>query len=236
MPLNTRGRRSGLGASFVAGMSAAALTEMESTEARAGGLPRRVGPPRGALCLAAAALLLHPRYRPVQSGPAALRVAVAGAAALPRHEADEVVEPEGEDPQQLDDEEPHGPDGDPEERPAEDHLEHDEDAERHDGPAEVATRGAVVALGVFVVLQVVLGRALLRVAVWPVWLLIIELLWIFALWLYYFIRFMTRQRSGPGDRDAQRRGAALDGTISRMEQERRGGETESAAGRADAPR
>src|SRR5450756_438346 len=104
MPLNTRGRRSGPGASFVAGMSAAALTEMESTEARAGGLPRRVGPPRGALCLAAAALLLHPRYRPVQSGPAALRVAVAGAAALPRHEADEVVEPEGEDPQQLDDE------------------------------------------------------------------------------------------------------------------------------------
>src|SRR5665647_2689325 len=69
MPLNTRGRRSGLGASFVAGMSAAALTEMESTEARAGGLPRRVGPPRGALCLAAAALLLHPRDRPVQGGP-----------------------------------------------------------------------------------------------------------------------------------------------------------------------
>jgi hypothetical protein len=93
-----------------------------------------------------------------------------------------------------------------------------------------------VALGVFVVLQVVLGQALLGVAVWPVWLLIIELLWIFALWLYYFIRFMTRQRSGPGDPDAQRRGAALDGTISRMEQERRGGEIESAAGRADAPR
>src|SRR5665648_662998 len=144
MPLNTRGRRSGLGASFVAGMSAAALTEMESTEARAGGLPRRVGPPRGALCLAAAALLLHPRDRPVQGGPAALRIGVAGAAALPRHEADEVVEPQGKEPQQLDDEEPHGPDDDPEERLAEDHLEHDEDAERHDGPAEVATRGAVV--------------------------------------------------------------------------------------------
>jgi membrane protein implicated in regulation of membrane protease activity len=105
-----------------------------------------------------------------------------------------------------------------------------------DGPARRYFRGAVVALGVFVVLQVVLGQALLGVAVWPVWLLIIELLWIFALWLYYFTRFMTRQRNGPGDPDAQRRGAALDGTISRMEQERRGGETESAAGRADAPR
>jgi len=105
-----------------------------------------------------------------------------------------------------------------------------------DGPARRYFRGAVVALGVFVVLQVVLGQALLGVVIWPVWLLIIELLWLFALWLYYFIRFMTRQRSGPGDPDTQRRGAALDGTISRMEQERRGGEAESAAGRADAPR
>ena len=105
-----------------------------------------------------------------------------------------------------------------------------------DGPARRYFRGAVVALGVFVVLQVVLGQALLGVVIWPVWLLIIELLWLFALWLYYFIRFMTRQRSGPGGPDTQRRGAALDGTISRMEQERRGGEAESAAGRADAPR
>src|SRR5450830_79459 len=125
-------------------MSAAALTEVESTEARAGGLPRRVGALRGAFCSVAAALLLHPRDSPVKGGPAALRIGVAGAAALPRHEADEVVEPEGEEPQQLDDEEPHGPDDDPKERLAEDHLEHDEDAERDDGPAEVATRGAVV--------------------------------------------------------------------------------------------
>ena len=106
-----------------------------------------------------------------------------------------------------------------------------------DGPARRYFRAAIVALGVFVVLQVVLGQALLGVVMWPVWLLIIELLCLFALWLYFFIRFMTRQRSGPGDPDAQRRGAALDGTISRMEQERRGGaaggEPESAAGRAD---
>jgi membrane protein implicated in regulation of membrane protease activity len=108
-----------------------------------------------------------------------------------------------------------------------------------DGPARRYFRGTVVALGVFVALQVVLGQALLGVVMWPVWLLIIELLWLFALWLYYFIRFMTRQRSGPGDPETQRRGAALDGTISRMEQERVGGasgEPESAAGRADAPR
>jgi len=107
-----------------------------------------------------------------------------------------------------------------------------------DGPACRCFRAAVVALGVFVLLQVILGQALLGVVMWPVWLLIIELLCLFALWLYFFIRFMTRQRSGPGDPDAQRRGAALDGAISRMEQERRGagGDSESAAGRAEAPR
>ena len=97
-----------------------------------------------------------------------------------------------------------------------------------DGPERRYFRGAVVALGVFVVLQVVLGQALLGVVIWPVWLLIIELLWLFALWLYYLIRFLTRQRSGPGDPDTRRRGAALDGTISRMEQERRGGGVGSA--------
>ena len=97
-----------------------------------------------------------------------------------------------------------------------------------DGPARRYFRGAVVALGVFVVLQVVLGQALLGVVIWPVWLLIIELLWLFALWLYYLIRFLTRQRSGPGDPDTRRRGAALDRTISRMEQERRGGGVGSA--------
>ena len=89
-----------------------------------------------------------------------------------------------------------------------------------DGPARRYFRGAIVALGIFVVLQVVLGQALLGVVLWPVWFLVVELLWLFALWLYYFIRFMTRQRSGPGDPETQRRGAALDGTISRMEHER----------------
>ncbi|HEY5388763.1 MAG TPA: hypothetical protein VIL79_12775 [Thermoleophilia bacterium] len=105
-----------------------------------------------------------------------------------------------------------------------------------DGPRRRYFRGAVVALGVFIVLEVILGKALLGVVAWPVWLLVIELVWIFALWLYYFIRFMTRQRSGPGDPETQRRGVALDGTISRMEQERHGGGAGGAAHGSAAPR
>ena len=109
-----------------------------------------------------------------------------------------------------------------------------------DGPARRYIRGAVVALGVFVVLEVVLGQALLGVVIWPIWLLIVELLWLFALWLYYFVRFMTRQRSGPGDAEARRRGAALDGSLSGLEQERRAGGpdggVDGASGRPDAPR
>jgi len=98
-----------------------------------------------------------------------------------------------------------------------------------------AFRVAAAALGVLVVLQAVVTAALGHIPFPPIP-QVIEFVWLFALWLYYFIRFMTRQRSGPGDPDTQRRGAALDGTISRMEQERRGGATESAAGCADAPR
>ena len=105
-----------------------------------------------------------------------------------------------------------------------------------DGPARRYVRGAVVALGVFLVLQVVLGQALLGVVLWPVWLLIIELLWLFALWLYYFIRLLTQQRSGPGDPDAQRRGVALEGAISRLEDERRSRDAGGAADGSAAPR
>lgn len=105
-----------------------------------------------------------------------------------------------------------------------------------DSPARRYFRGAVVALAVFVVLQVVLGQTLLRVVIWPVYLFVIELLWLFALWLYYFIRFMTRQRSGPGDTETRRRGAALDGTIARIEQERRGDDRQGTAGKAEESR
>jgi small-conductance mechanosensitive channel len=109
-----------------------------------------------------------------------------------------------------------------------------------DGPRKRYFRAAVVALGVFLLLEVVLGRALLAFVVWPAWLYLIELLVLFGLWLYYFVRFMTRQRSGPGDPESVRRGAALDETLSRVEQERRvgaaGGGPGAASGAADAPR
>jgi hypothetical protein len=36
---------------------------------------------------------------------------------------------------------------------------------------------------------------------------------LFALWLYAFVRFMSRQRSGPGDDQTRDRGAALDRVI-----------------------
>jgi len=92
-----------------------------------------------------------------------------------------------------------------------------------DGPRKRYFRAAVVALGVFFLLEVVLGQALLSFIVWPMWLYLIELLLLFGLWLYYFIRFLTRQRSGPGDPESIRRGAALDETIARAERERHGG-------------
>ena len=97
-----------------------------------------------------------------------------------------------------------------------------------------AFRVAVAALGVLVVLQAVVTAALGSVPFPPV--VAIEFVWLFALWLYYFIRFMTRQRSGRGDPETQRRGAALDGTISRMEQERRGGGDAAVGGGSAAPR
>ena len=45
-----------------------------------------------------------------------------------------------------------------------------------------------------------LGKAVLDAVLWPTWLYLIEFVWLFAMWLYYFIRFMTGQRSGPGRR------------------------------------
>ena len=85
-----------------------------------------------------------------------------------------------------------------------------------------AFRVAVVALGVLVVLQAVATAALGHIPFSPIP-VVIEYVWLFALWLYYFFRFMTHQRSGAADPETQRRGAALDGTISRLENERRGG-------------
>jgi membrane protein implicated in regulation of membrane protease activity len=73
--------------------------------------------------------------------------------------------------------------------------------------------GFLVASGAFFVLQFLLGSSLLDVVAWPTVLYVIEFVVLFALWLYAFVRFMTRQRSGPGDDEARRRGADLERVI-----------------------
>ena len=67
--------------------------------------------------------------------------------------------------------------------------------------------------GAFFVLQFLLGSSLLDVVDWPTGLFVIEFVVLFALWLYAFVRFVTRQRSGPGDDESRARGAALDWVI-----------------------
>ena len=88
-----------------------------------------------------------------------------------------------------------------------------------DGPRKRYFRAAIVALGVFIVLEFVLGQTLLGVVMWPTLLYVIEMVWLFALWLYYFVRFVTRPRSGPGDDETRRRGAALEHVIAPMSDE-----------------
>jgi hypothetical protein len=73
--------------------------------------------------------------------------------------------------------------------------------------------GFLVASGAFFVLQFLLGSSLLDVVDWPTGLFVIEFVVVFALWLYWFVRFVTRQRSGPGDLESRERGAALEGVI-----------------------
>ncbi len=67
--------------------------------------------------------------------------------------------------------------------------------------------------GVFFVLQFLFASSLLGDMTWPAWPFVIEFVILFALWLYAFVRFMTRQRSGPGDDQSRDRGAALDRVI-----------------------
>ncbi len=67
--------------------------------------------------------------------------------------------------------------------------------------------------GVFFLLQFLLASSLVGDVTWPVWPFVVEFVVLFALWLYGFVRFMTRQRSGPGDDEARERGAALDRVI-----------------------
>lgn len=81
-----------------------------------------------------------------------------------------------------------------------------------DAPAVRRARALVVALGVFLLAVVVLPGFFGGPDI-PVWPKVIAVLWLFALWLYYFIRFMTAQRSGPADAEAQRRGETLERTL-----------------------
>ena len=67
--------------------------------------------------------------------------------------------------------------------------------------------------GVFFVLQFLFASSLVGDVSWPAWPFVIEFVVLFALWLYAFVRFMTTQRSGPGDDESRDRGAALDRVI-----------------------
>lgn len=73
--------------------------------------------------------------------------------------------------------------------------------------------GFLVVSGAFFVLQFLLGSSLLDVVDWPTGLYAIEFVVLFALWLYAFVRWITRQRSGPGDEESRRRGADLEQVI-----------------------
>jgi len=67
--------------------------------------------------------------------------------------------------------------------------------------------------GVFFVVQFLVASGFVGNVSWPVWPTLIEYVVVFALWLYAFVRFMTRQRSGSGDAESQARGAAFERVI-----------------------
>jgi membrane protein implicated in regulation of membrane protease activity len=85
--------------------------------------------------------------------------------------------------------------------------------EWEDGARNRYLVGFLVVSGVFFVLQFLFGSSLVGGVDWPTGLFVVEFVVLFALWLYAFVRWITRQRSGPGDDEARDRGAALDGFI-----------------------
>ncbi len=91
-----------------------------------------------------------------------------------------------------------------------------------DGPARRRGRAVVVALGVFVGLEIILGGSLMGLAVLPFWFQFVVFLWLAGLLLYYLVRLLTMQRSGAGDDEARRRGAALEGVIAPMQDDLHG--------------
>ena len=87
--------------------------------------------------------------------------------------------------------------------------------EWEDGARNRYLFGFLIVAGVFFVAQFLFGSSLLDVVDWPTGLYVIEFVVLFALWLYAFIRFITRQRTGSGDDVTRERGAALDRVIER---------------------
>ena len=81
------------------------------------------------------------------------------------------------------------------------------------GAPQPVPRGRPVAGGVFFVLQFLFASSLVGDVSWPAWPFVIEFVVLFALWLYAFVRFMTGQRSGPGDDESRERGEALERVI-----------------------
>ena len=73
--------------------------------------------------------------------------------------------------------------------------------------------GFLVVSGAFFVLQFLFGSSLFDAVDWPTGLYVIEFVVLFALWLYAFVRWITRQRSGPGDEESRKRGADLERVI-----------------------
>jgi hypothetical protein len=67
--------------------------------------------------------------------------------------------------------------------------------------------------GVFFVAQFLYASELVGGVTWPAWPFLLEMIVLFALWLYAFARFMTKTRSSKGDDESRARGAALDEII-----------------------
>lgn len=82
-----------------------------------------------------------------------------------------------------------------------------------DGPGRRRARAVAVALGVVVGLELVLGSSMVGIAILPFWGQCIVFLWLATMLLYYLVRFLTATRSGSGDDETRRRGAALDGAL-----------------------
>jgi membrane protein implicated in regulation of membrane protease activity len=65
----------------------------------------------------------------------------------------------------------------------------------------------------------VVGSSMVGIAAVPFWVQSVVFLWLAAMFLYYLLRFFTATRSGSGDEETRRRGAALDGALAPLHDE-----------------